>query len=50
MPFFRISLVMLVLPIALSGCLSFSSSPQRETLVVPPGTMLVCPNGTQPPC
>lgn len=50
MPIFRLSLLVLALPLALGGCLSFSSSPARETLVVPPGTTLVCPNGTQPPC
>lgn len=51
MSFFRSSLLVLALPLVLSGCLSFSSSsPPRETLIIPPGTTLVCSNGTQPPC
>jgi hypothetical protein len=47
-------LLFLLLPLSLSGCLSFSSSnpppPSHTTVVVPPGTTVVCPNGSQPPC
>jgi hypothetical protein len=49
----RLRLITLVLPLALAGCLSFSSSdpspPQRETVVVPqsstvpPGTTCTTP-------
>ena len=47
---FPLSVLALALPLALGGCLSFSSSPPRETVVVPQGTTLVCANGLQPPC
>ncbi len=45
----------LLLPLALSGCLSFSSySPPAPapatTVVVPPGATAVCANGMRPPC
>jgi len=48
-------LILLVLPLGLGGCLSFSSSdpsPPRNntTIVVPPGTSVVCSNGQAPPC
>ncbi len=48
-------LLVLLLPLALSGCLSFSSSSppppaSTTTVVVPPGANAVCANGTQPPC
>jgi hypothetical protein len=56
----RIATFALLLPLALGGCLSFSSSsPPRQTIVVPPstnttvlapGTTVVCSNGMQPPC
>lgn len=54
----RSAIIALVLPLALAGCLSLSSShpdnpPPNTTVVVPPnngGTTVVCPNGTQPPC
>ena len=51
MKFLSLSVLVLALPLALGGCLSFSSSsPPRETVLVPPGTTLVCANGLQPPC
>lgn len=44
-------LLALAAPLALAGCLSFSSSePPKQTVVVPPGSTVVCPNGGQPPC
>jgi hypothetical protein len=49
----RIVTLSLLLPLALAGCLSFStSSPPRQTIVVPPAssTTVVCTNGLQPPC
>ena len=50
MKFRKLSILMLALPLVLGGCLSFSSSPPRETVVLPPGSTLVCANGLQPPC
>jgi hypothetical protein len=56
----RIVTLVLLLSLTLAGCLSFSSSsPPRQTIVVPPstnttvlapGTTIVCTNGMQPPC
>jgi hypothetical protein len=55
----RIVNVLLFLPLVLGlgGCLSFSSSsPPRQTIVVPPatvvapGTTVVCQSGAAPPC
>jgi hypothetical protein len=48
-------LILLLLPLTLGGCLSFSSSdpaPPRNntTVVVPPGSTVVCSNGMAPPC
>ena len=47
-------LLLLLLPLSLNGCLSFSSSnpppPSPTTVVLPPGATVVCPNGSQPPC
>jgi hypothetical protein len=48
-------LVFLLLPLALGGCLSFSSSDpsppkSNTTIVVPPGSTVVCSNGMAPPC
>jgi len=47
-------LFVLLIPLALSGCLSFSSSnpqaPAPKTVVLPPGTPIVCSNGSPPPC
>jgi hypothetical protein len=48
----KITAFALLLPLALAGCLSFSSSapPPRQTIVVPPaGSTVVCSNGLQPP-
>jgi hypothetical protein len=48
------SLLALLLPLALAGCFSFSSSspraPASNTVVLPPGTTVVCSNGAPPPC
>jgi hypothetical protein len=50
----RLFFFVLLLPAALGGCLSFSSStPPRTTVVVPaqPGqAVAVCANGYAPPC
>jgi len=48
----RITTFVLLLPLALAGCLSFNTSPPpRQTIVVPPaGSAVVCSNGMQPPC
>ncbi len=51
----RVSLIVLLLPLILAGCLSFSSSSppppaQGSTIVLPPGTTAICANGTAPPC
>ena len=54
----RFATFVLLLPLALGGCLSFTSSPQppKQTIVVPPATVVppgssvVCSNGLQPPC
>jgi hypothetical protein len=47
-------MVVLIVPLALGGCVSLSSSnpppPSNTTVVVPQGTTVVCPNGTSPPC
>jgi hypothetical protein len=48
-------LMLLVLPLGLGGCLSFSSSnppppKNNTTIVVPPGTSVVCSNGQPLPC
>ena len=45
-----IRLILMWLPLALGGCLSFSSSNPRPpanntTIVVPPGSTVVCSNG-----
>jgi hypothetical protein len=51
---YRMRLFVLLLPLAVSGCLSFSSSnpppPAPKTVVLPPGTTIVCSNGSPPPC
>ena len=47
-------LVLVLLPLSLGGCLSFSSSdpppPRNTTVVVPPGSTVTCSNGQAPPC
>ncbi len=47
-------LLVLLIPLALGGCLSFSSSnPQPApppTVVVQPSAPTTCPNGSVPPC
>ena len=49
-----IRLILMWLPLALGGCLSFSSNPRppanNTTIVVPPGSIVVCSNGARPPC
>jgi len=51
---YRMRLLVLLIPLAVSGCLSFSSSnpppPAPKTVVLPPGTTIVCSNGSPPPC
>ncbi len=50
----RFSWIVVLMPLALGGCLSFSSSnpppPASNTVVVPNNSGAVCANGTQPPC
>jgi hypothetical protein len=50
----RLPLLVLLLPLSLAGCLSFSSSsprpPAANTIILPPGTTVLCPNGRPPPC
>lgn len=54
----RTLLAVLIAPLALAGCLSFSSNhpakePSNTTVVVPPGnsgTTVICQDGSQPPC
>ena len=47
----RKALLVLMIPLGLSGCISLSSSnpppPAHNTVVVPPPT---CPSGYAPPC
>jgi uncharacterized protein YceK len=47
----RKTLLVLLIPLGLSGCISLSSSnpppPAHNTVVVPPPT---CPSGYAPPC
>jgi hypothetical protein len=40
-----ILLSLAILP--LGGCLSFSSSQPAPVVVVPPGSRVICPNGSQ---
>jgi hypothetical protein len=41
----------LLAPLALAACISYSSAPPSKTTVqVPPGSTVVCSNGSQPPC
>lgn len=38
-------------PVALAGCISYTSTtPARTTVQAPPGSTVVCGNGGQPPC
>jgi hypothetical protein len=48
----RKALLLLVLPLSLGGCFSYSETPAppRTTVVVPPGAAVVCPTGLPPPC
>ena len=48
----RWSLLLLLLPFGLGGCLSFSSTPAPppQTIIVPPGATITCSNGQAPPC
>ena len=42
-----------LIPLGLSGCLSFNESappPKNTTVVVPPGSSVACANGQVPPC
>ena len=47
------SMILIPLALGLAGCISSSNPPPPEhtTVVVPPsGSVVVCPNGTNPPC
>jgi hypothetical protein len=50
----RLTLVVLLASIGLAGCSYSSSSPsapaQGTTIVLPPGSTVVCSNGAAPPC
>lgn len=47
----RTLMLVLLLPFALSACISSSDPPPPSTtIVVPAGTTAVCSDGTQPPC
>ena len=50
----RVSWIAVLVPLALGGCLSFSSTnpspPANTTVVVPQGSTTTCSNGTAPPC
>ena len=48
----RTLMLALLLPFALSACISSSSPPPpaATTVVVPQGTSVVCSDGSQPPC
>ena len=50
----RISRLIILLPLALGGCFSFSSSnpppPNHTTVVVPQGSTATCADGSAPPC
>ncbi len=44
-------LIVVLIPLSLGGCLSFSSSsPPRTTVVVPPGSTVSCSDGSPGPC
>ena len=45
-------LIVVLMPLSLGGCLSFSSTPEPKTttVVVPPGSAVVCSNGQPGPC
>ena len=46
-PSMRRWLLLALLAFSLPGCLSFSSSPAPPpVVVVPPGSQVICPNGT----
>jgi len=48
------TMVSFLLPLALAGCVSFSSSnpppPAQSTIIVPSGATAICADGSQPPC
>jgi len=45
-------IVVLLVPLTLGGCLSYTAPPQpaHTTVVVPNGSAVACPNGAAPPC
>jgi hypothetical protein len=44
-------LLVLLAPIALAGCISYTSSqPSHTTVTAPPGSTVICGNGQAPPC
>jgi hypothetical protein len=49
----KLSVCLLLAPLALGGCIALSDSPPpKQTVVVPAPatTTVVCANGTSPPC
>ena len=48
----RLCLALFLASLGLSGCISSSSPPPpaTNTVVVPQGSTVVCPNGYAPPC
>ena len=50
----RLSWFLILLPLALGGCLSLNSSnparPANNTVIVPQGSTALCSNGAAPPC
>ncbi len=45
-------LLVILVPLSLGGCLSYTESPtpKTTTVVVPPGSAVVCANGQPGPC
>lgn len=49
----RLSALLLLLLFGVTGCVSysgFSRSPAQTTIVVPPGSTVICSDGSAPPC
>jgi hypothetical protein len=50
-PSMRLTALVLLALLGLSGCISSSNPPPpQQQIVVPPGSTVVCPNGNPPPC
>ena len=46
-------LLVALIPLGLGGCLSYSETstpPRGTTIVVPPGSTVICSDGLAPPC